>query len=273
MISRTEGDVIAEIKMTRAATSGTILILEGSSDSIFWRNHIDHKKCQITIAGGKQTCLGVSEKLDGENFSGYLTIVDDDYDFFLGKKYESENVVYTDTNDLETLIASSPAIEKALAEHFNSNDVAVCIAHTHELIRLAKATSIQIGRLRYINREQGLNVDFNKLSLWKYVAEDNLELQNDKIINGFAELAGTHVDNVSVWIENAPTTPEWNIIQGHDFTCVLAIAMRTKARGSCTEKIICSSLRLAYERVWLIATELGKKIIDWQNRQGKIVFA
>ncbi|WP_082884484.1 DUF4435 domain-containing protein [Achromobacter insolitus] len=272
-MSRNEGDVIAEIKMTRAAFSGTVLILEGNSDSIFWRSHIDHKNCQITIAGGKSTCLEVARKLDEENFKGHLAIVDDDYDFFLGKKYDSPNVIHSDTNDLETLIASSPAIEKTLAEHLNSNDAGECARISLGIIEVAKNMSLYFGRLRYANRLQDLNVDFNSLSPWKYISEENLELQLQSLIADFATLANKDVQSVTLWLNSTPVDPEWNIIQGHDFTCVLAIAMKKKARGSCTEKVLCSGLRLAYERAWLVATSLGSQILDWQNRQGKIVFA
>ncbi|WP_447922040.1 DUF4435 domain-containing protein [Achromobacter aegrifaciens] len=273
MISRNEGDVIAEIKMTRAAFSGTVLILEGTSDSTFWRSHIDHRKCQITIAGGKSTCLGVARKLDEEKFSGHLAIVDDDYDFFFGKKYESSNIVHSDTNDLETLISSSPAIEKTLSEHLNFNDAAECIRNTLEIIETAKKLSLQFGRLRYANRQHDLNVDFDKLSPWKFVSQDNLELKLPDLINDFAALAGKDIHTIEQWIKSAPVEPEWNMIQGHDFTCVLAITVKTKVRGPCTERTLCSALRLAYERAWLIATTLGSRILDWQNRNGKIVFS
>ena len=189
MISRNEGDVIAEIKMTRAAFSGTVLILEGSSDSMFWRNHIDHKNCQITIAGGKSTCLEVAKKLDEEKFIGHLAIVDDDYDFFLGKKYDSPSVVHSDTNDLETLIASSPAIEKTLAEHLNTSDAAECARISIGIINVAKNLSLNFGRLRYTNRQHGLNVDFKSLSPWKYICEEKLELDLQNLITDFATLA------------------------------------------------------------------------------------
>ncbi|MDR6392256.1 DUF4435 domain-containing protein [Paraburkholderia phenoliruptrix] len=268
MITRNVGDVLAELKMARAAFRGTLLVLEGVSDSLFWRTKIKNDDCQITISGGKFTSVKVAEILDQEGFNGFIAIVDDDYDSFLGRTYESDNLVYPETNDLETLLASSPALEKVLDEYVDHDQADARPEKLRDLIERIKDISLFFGKLRYINRERGLNVPFERLSPWKYVDAPALRLEEHRLLKDFADLCSIKPEEVEAWHRAILGEPIWNMIQGHDFTCVLAIALRNRSQNRCNEKTLCSSLRLAYELAWFKATGIVRAISTWEARHG-----
>jgi len=268
MISRSVGDVLAELKMARTAFRGTLLVVEGTSDSLFWRARIQNANCQITISGGKTTAVKVAEMLDQESFHGFIVVVDDDYDYFLGRSYESDNLVYPETNDLETLLASSPALEKILSEYLGHELEHGKQDKVRELIERVKNISLFFGKLRFINRERTLNVPFEELSPWKYVDVQALEFRQDDLLKDFAKLCGVAPEDVEAWHRKIPSEPIWNIIQGHDFTCVLSIAFRKRAQAACSEKTLSSSFRLAYELAWFKATTIVRAISTWEERYG-----
>ncbi|SEK15486.1 DUF4435 domain-containing protein [Paraburkholderia tropica] len=255
--------------MTRAAFKGVLLVLEGPTDSIFWRNKIAKDQCQITISGSKATSVSVTKILDAAGFDGFVVIVDDDYDHFLGSDYDSVNLVATETNDLETLLGSSPALQKILEEHLVGDHASEHDIETAELTQKVKTIATVFGKLRYVNRKHSLNVPFDKLSPWKYVDQQSVELNTHNLCLDFSALCGVSVEQVEVWLEDAPAEPVWNVIQGHDFTCLLAIALKGRTRTGCNESTICSSLRLAYEWAWFKATSLVQRIERWEHGQGR----
>lgn len=273
MITRTTGDVLSEMKMVRAAFSGTILVLEGASDSLFWRSRISRDTCQITVSGGKVTAARVAEALDKENFRGFLVVVDDDFDYFLGKAYESDNLVATETNDLETLLASSPALEKVLNEFLGHDAAHGKPEVISKIAKEAMEAGSVFGRLRYINRSNALNVSFDLLSPWKYVDHSTLKVKEKELLAEFAKLGNVDSAAAKGWLDGSPTAPVWNIVQGHDFTCLLAIALRGKTQHACSEKAICASLRLAYESAWFKASAIVRDIVSWEKRQGFTVLS
>lgn len=271
MITRTAGDVVSELKMARAAFKGVLLILEGPSDSVFWRNKIAKERCQITISGSKATSVSVTKLLDEDGFKGFVVVVDDDYDYFLGYEYESANLLTTETNDLETLLGSSPALQKTLEEHLLDDRANEHDTNIQELTQKVKAIATVFGKLRYINRKHSLNVSFDKLSPWKYVEHQSVELNAHSLCTDFSALCEVSAEQVVEWLNNAPNEPVWNVIQGHDFTCLLAIALKGRARTGCNESTICSSLRLAYEWAWFKATSLVQRLERWEHGQGLTV--
>ncbi|HDR9062806.1 TPA: DUF4435 domain-containing protein [Burkholderia vietnamiensis] len=273
MIARGLGDVIAEMKMTRAAFDGALIVLEGVTDSHFWRSKIIKDNCQITISGGKSVATKVAKALDEEGFKRFIVIVDDDYDVFFGKEYESDNLVFTETNDLETLLASSPAFLKVLDEHLDHGIVNNRDRVVSDLGANIQAVCLCFGRLRYINRERSYNVCFDDLSPWKYVDDATFELREGDLLTDFAALSGADFAAVEAAYKAVPCERVWNVIQGHDFTCILAIALKRKAQQSCTEKTLCASLRLAYENAWFRATALVRSVAAWEGRQGLAMLA
>jgi hypothetical protein len=108
------------IRLRRSTFSGTFLLVEGSSDKIFYDRVIDSAVCTIVVVAGKPSskrrAIEILEIFEKENFSGILAIVDADFDRLETVPYQNSNLLRTDTHDLETLLIQSPALDKVLAE-------------------------------------------------------------------------------------------------------------------------------------------------------------
>ena len=105
----------AEVKMTRGAHNGTLLLVEGSDDIRFWGTR-RHPTCELVDGEGKANVIGCIHRLDKEPVSGVLGVVDDDYDFLTGTHHATRNIVATDAHDLECLLCRSPALDEVLAQ-------------------------------------------------------------------------------------------------------------------------------------------------------------
>ena len=121
------------------------LIVEGETDRRFYMRFIDKNQCQITNAFNKSAALQVLSILEKELFSGSLAIVDADFDVLTGKLPTSQNVLLTDTHDLETMIIQSPAFEKVLDE-FGSAEKIGKITPTRSNLRCLKRIYAWLSR-------------------------------------------------------------------------------------------------------------------------------
>ena len=106
-VTRTVGDVVAEILMSRANFSGAHLLLEGDTDSKFWGRRIEKTLCQVVIAGGKTTVIGAVVRANAIPIAGVLGIVDDDHDSLCSVAIGPQNVFVTDARDVDTMLLKS----------------------------------------------------------------------------------------------------------------------------------------------------------------------
>src|SRR5262245_19497546 len=109
-------EIANEIRMTRTSHDGAFLIVEGDTDARFYKRMVDSGKCRISIAHNRENAVQLVTILQGDNFAGFLAIVDADFDVLEGAVFGSSNIFLTDTHDLETMMLKSPALEKLLLE-------------------------------------------------------------------------------------------------------------------------------------------------------------
>ncbi|MDC0833894.1 putative cytoplasmic protein [Geitlerinema sp. FC II] len=106
-----------QIRLRRSTYNGTFLLVEGSSDKTFYSRFVDRSVCELVSVSGKPSSkVLVIEALrileSDSNFLGVIAIVDADFDRLSNCIYDSPNLLYTDTHDLETMLIKSPAFEK-----------------------------------------------------------------------------------------------------------------------------------------------------------------
>lgn len=93
----------------------TIVLVEGEFiDPLIYQGLFDVTRCHIEPTFGKKNAVNAIAILIKSNFQGVIAIVDDDFDSINGSKIRTENIISTDTHDIENLILASPALEKYL---------------------------------------------------------------------------------------------------------------------------------------------------------------
>ena len=170
------------IRLQRSIFSGTFLLVEGSSDKIFYERFIDKVACKLVIISGKPSSkvrvIAVLEILDKSSFQGVLAIVDADFDRLETLPY-NPNVLRTDSHDLETMLLNSFALDKVIAE-FGSEDKIIKFGRDVRTALLE--ASMSLGYLRWISQRDGFNLTFNGITFSKFIDEQSLQIDEFKLI-------------------------------------------------------------------------------------------
>jgi Protein of unknown function (DUF4435) len=102
----TPNDRANEIKMLRSSFKGTFLLIEGSTDKVFYGRLINKSICTLFPISGKPSSkslvVNVLQILEQSGVSGVLAIVDADFDHLEPLPASSSNLLRTDSHDLET---------------------------------------------------------------------------------------------------------------------------------------------------------------------------
>jgi hypothetical protein len=271
-------DIANEIRMTRTLHDGAFLIVEGDTDARFYKHIADLGKCRIRIALNRENAIQIVTILQGDNFSGFLAIVDADFDTLEGKVFISSNIFLTDTHDIETMILKSPALEKLLSEMGSETKLAEFVKVRGKDLREALLEEgLHPGYLRWVSLRHGHALKFEGLNYRAFTDHLALTIDQSKLI----ETIKNHSQKLQLsdqelqrQIEaiSEETHDKWHVCCGHDLICILSVGLH-KAIGSYDWKeikpeIIERSLRLAYESAWFRDTRLYASIKAWEGING-----
>jgi hypothetical protein len=257
-----------QIRLRRSTFFGTFLLVEGSSDKVFYERFVDKIACQVVVMAGKTRVIIVLDILDRSSFDGVLAIVDADFDRLENSVNESINLLLTDTHDLETMLIDSPALDKVVAEFGSEEKIAK--------LKLDVRTSlveagISIGYLRWISQCDGLNLTFSDLKFSKFIDDKTLqtnELNLIQEVKNKSQAFSLKTEDLQQRIateKNKGFNP-WQVCCGHDLVEILALGLReTIGTMSVDSDSLERSLRLAYEEVYFRKTQLWANIRQWES--------
>ena len=256
---------------TQSQYRGSFLIVEGDTDARLWKNLVDSTKCRVENAYNKKNAVTVLNILEQGNFAGVLAVVDADFDILEGSVSLSQNLLFTDTHDLETMLLKSPALDKVLLEHGSEDKIkgfAKDIRQT--LLESAKV----IGYLRWASLKFDYCLKFEDLAFKKFVDDRTLILNQSELIKTVknnSQKQGLDEPEITAKMDSLKTNNQnmWYICCGHDMICILSIAL-CKALGSCQPhkvepNVLEQDLRLAYESSYFCKTQLYAAIQQWEK--------
>jgi|SRR6476661_2219154 len=256
---------------TQSQYTGSFLIAEGDTDARVWKNLVDSAKCRVEIAHNKDNAVKVLNILEKDNFSGVLAVVDADFDILEETVLICQNLLLTDTHDLETMLLKSPALEKVLLEHGSEAKIknfAKDIRQT--LLESAKV----IGYLRWASLKFNYCLKFEGLAFNKFVDNETLALNESKLlqtVKNNSQKPGLDEQEIRANMDSLKTDTQdmWYLCCGHDMISLLSIAL-CKALGSCNSKevepnVLEKYLRVAYESAHFRETKLYRSIQTWEQ--------
>jgi Protein of unknown function (DUF4435) len=257
-----------QIRLRRSTFFGTFLLVEGSSDKIFYKRFIDKIVCQIVVMAGKIRVIGVLAILEKASFDGVLGIVDADFDRLEGSVHESVNLLRTDTHDLETMLIDSPALDKVIAEFGSAEKIAkLNLDVSTSLVDAGKS----IGYLRWVSQCERLNLKFSDLKFSKFINEQTLQINEPALIQEVknkSQALSLKTEDLQQRIsdEKSKGFNPWQVCCGHDLVEILALGLR-KGIGTMSVDVdsLERSLRLAYEEVYFRKTQLWVNIRQWES--------
>ena len=262
------------IRMKRVQHKGPFLIVEGSSDARFYKMFINHKACRVVPANSKEAVLQVVSSLESE-VEGILGIVDADFWKVDGIEPPSSNVIMTDTHDLESLILSSSALNKVLAEYGNDREIDDFEYRTGHTIQEVLAESGKIiGFCRWISLTNRFSLKFSHLNFGKFIEGRDLSVDIDLFFKALRKNSSFDVPVKSMkrtlkTAINAPHDP-WQLTCGHDMVSILLIGLKYRFGENNAEKLVRGSLesdlRLSYSEENFRKTQMHAAIQQWESK-------
>lgn len=269
----TADDIANNVRMIRTVYHGAILIVEGSTDVRVYENLINKTQCMLVPAYCKDNAIDALNKLERNNFKGVLTIVDTDFWKLDGIQPNTPNLLLTDTHDLETMILSSKALDKLLAE-FGSQSRIALLGKSIRAILLEGALSI--GFLRWLSSptKDNLSLRFKNLNFNNFVDIKKLSVNIDYLINEVktnsqdSTLDNSMIKSKITALMNAGYDP-WQVCSGHDMVQLLSIGLMNifgnhRAMNIITLEQVDGILRVSYESSFFSSTQLHKAIKNWE---------
>ncbi|MEU1169300.1 hypothetical protein [Streptomyces microflavus] len=222
--------------MLRNHDAKTILILEGDSDLMAFRDFINRSSCRFLVADGKVEAVEAIEWSDIQKFSGVLAIVDSDFVDLAEARSSSPNVIYTDNYDLDAFIFLSEGPVERSIEHLCSYDRYSEPDGGKRYFRNIRDQVIAMAKLiaclRLYSISDGMGVAFDKFPFGEVYQGANLDLDEDKLQRIVAsrikapDPEGIFAD----WWSRAATEaqPSERIVQGHDLFRCLGLVIASK---------------------------------------------
>lgn len=253
----------------------SFLIVEGETDRTFYKTFVDKQKCQVYSAYNKSSANQVLAILEREVFPGVLAIVDADFDTLEGKLPSNQNLLVTDTHDLETMLIKSPALEKVLGEFGSEEKINQATRTTGKDVReILLASGIPLGYMRWISLQEKLSLRFEDLDFAQFIHKETLNIDQSRFIQVVKNKSqGCHITDAQLLlslkaIRNIDHDP-WHVCCGHDLVSILSVGLR-KAIGTLNANdskpdVIERSLRLAFESSYFHKTSLYVSIQTWEK--------
>lgn len=256
---------------TQSQYTGSILIAEGDTDARVWKNLVDSTKCRVENAHNKDKAVKVLNILEQANVTGVLAIVDADFEILEGTVPLSQNLLFTDTHDLETMLLKSPALEKVLLEHGSETKIK---GFGKDVRQTLLENANIIGYLRWASLKFDYCLKFEDLEFKKFVDERTLLLNKSKLIKTVKDKSqklALDETEVKAKMDSLKTETQdmWYVCCGHDMIAILSIAL-CKVLGSYSSKqvgrdVLEKDLRLAYESAHFRETKLYIAIQTWEQ--------
>ncbi len=229
----------------------------------------------MTNARNRSAAIKVLSILEESSFPGVLAIVDADFDVLENKFPSNQNLLFTDTHDLETMILTTSALEKVLGEFGSEEKIGQVTQSTGKDVRaLLLASGMLIGYLRWISLREGLSLTFEGLNFADFINQETLRISEQSFIKAVKDKSGRHNIpdarlKVSIQSVKEDTHDPWHVCCGHDLMCILSLGLR-KAIGTWNTNDVKldtleRSLRLAFERSHFYKTQLYASIQQWEK--------
>lgn len=290
-MSRTANEVkVLERMMKNASSRKIVVYVEGDSDFDFFRWVLDLKHADIQPMKGKENVLSAIRNINTSRKKGYLAIIDSDFDHIISVP-EEENVVRSDTHDIETLMFKEDAFEFCKYSFLSQSKLEEYNLNQDLVWEETKRIGCELGLLRLLSLVEKWNISFKDRDkrdrdLHKYLSLTESKKVvfsvRDFIYDCIKESLSCTVsfqDVLRCYMDKLDTMSNydiWELCRGHDLSQIISIIYSKKFYGKRdinmkdVETIISSTYCSAYK---FKKSKMFQDLKDWQFRQGRIVLA
>ena len=248
---------------------GTVLV-EGETDILFLSSVItDYKNIKYRSVCGWENVVKTSVLAKSEGFTKLIGVIDKDYHELLSDLKSECNLLFTDKNDLESMLFYSTAFEKFL--HIcGSTDKLQAIEDPRRIILDA---AIAIGKLRVLAQKYSVPLKFEGIEYTKFIDKKSLKADANRLVELVCNRTcsnGTVVRFCEVWSQYEDdfiSSLKDECINGHDVLNIVCVAMQkvfaTYSATYFSENNVLTHLLMGYGNAEFRKTVLYESIDNW----------
>jgi hypothetical protein len=271
---QTADEVANYIRMMRSSYNGTIIIVEGKTDVLIYGRLLNGELCTTIPANNKENAINALDIIEEGSYDGVLAIVDSDFWRIDGNYPIKENLFATDTHDLESLILSSNALEKVLAEYGDGEQIG---RFEKSIRQILLENALPIGLIRWLSlpHKKNLCINFKEMRFSEFIDSCTFKVNIDILIEHIktglpVTCAEEQISMRDIKALMKQKNDLWQICCGHDLVKILLFGLRNifgnYAGRNITLERLDSLLRVAYEESHFRTTQLFASLIAWEAR-------
>lgn len=274
--SKTPEIIVTEIRMMSSTFDGIHFLLEGDDDLRFWKKRLSSCTVTMVTCEGKQNIIGTAVLAGKLGLTAVAGVYDPDFERLRGITHCPKILVPTDRNDLEVTLVVSGALSILLHEYGDEKLIGEFQADTGVSVPdHIENVSSEFGRLRFLNDRLSHEVDFDKLSPYRFVSVADWSLDREGLHAEYAALSSTDPNALLDAIEaHCPPTVGWGYSQGHDCLRILAQGLKRRiGRRQMPEQEVARVLRIAYSVEMLQSSAMYASLRVIENSLHTYLFA
>lgn len=269
-----------QISMSRSLFKGSFLLVEGNTDEKLFNKFTHEYDCRVKGIEGKDIAIEVLKALEKRKINGVLLIVDADFDHLEKKKPFSNNMFYTDTHDIETMIMLTRAFEHFLSEFTDKKKLDSYLKKKSKNLReVLTEACISIGYVRWVSIRKRWALKFRNLDFAKFVNIKKIELNFIQFISELIKNSPGNKVPQSIIVKeakklNSISQNPWMICCGHDLTSILLLGLKHifgYNTGKLTRIKLEAMLRLSYEFRFFQNTKIYQNLRSWEKKNSPYI--
>lgn len=268
-----EYTILSEAKMMYKDYHESYILVEGQTDKIFFTVLMgSQSSVRFRPVNGWERVHQTFLLAQAERFKNILGIIDKDFHVLLQDSItESDQLFFTDRNDIEMMLFNSVSLEKFLNIHGDKSKLDV---GEHPRNRILEAASC-LGALRMASLSNRYNLRFDGFECKDFIDRNTLVPDSQKLIKKIVQR--TISNGISIFVteeilknqidELMQAYCPLDLCNGHDVFDILGIAM-TKCFSSLSANqynpdTIFRYLLMGYSETEFHKTQLYSKLIMW----------
>lgn len=236
MLRRGSGAGQAYARMLRCGNfNQAVVYVEGISDIQFYHWMTDNAHVTLHQMTGKDAAMDAVSQANKRKTRGVLAIVDSDFDHLLNIGPD-DNVIRTDTHDIETLMISEGAFQYVPARYIDETKLGNSKYDLDSLWAKLIEIASSVGRIRLLSKENNWNMKFSDGAHGNEILEisDVIKLVDGEIvfdehqyiwecINAASNCSVDVRTAYKIYTEDKREFDTWQICRGHDLSLLISM--------------------------------------------------
>ena len=271
----TAEEIANEIKMKFVYNTGPFVLVEGLSDVTFFSCHTRLNIDNIIPSFGWENVSDAISILESEGYNSVIGVIDLDYRGIIEYPDLPNNIVLSDSHDIETMMFSSTAFFKVLKQKCSKDKLRAYSGGVTGVKRKILNLSQPIGILRFYSQFKGNIYSFNNMNIHKFIDNKSLSFIKHRFLSHLrginsknSSISEDTLKNATSEVKNIPTlSNHFRLCCGHDFMEIMSIGLKSVWGSYNSKEISGSSLEksfiLAYSHEMFRKSNLFQEMDKW----------